>query len=60
MEKRIIELEIKLTHQEELLRTLNEIVANLQRQVDAMGEQIQWLQKSQEVETPANEPPPHY
>ncbi len=60
MEKRIIELEIKIAHQDDLLLALNDVVAKLQKQVDQMGGEIRFLQQRDAGETPPDEPPPHY
>jgi len=60
MEKRIIELEIKLAHQEDLLRSLDDVVARLQKQVDVLSKEIRFLQHREGGETPPDEPPPHY
>ena len=60
MENRIIELEIKLAHQDDLLRSLDDVVARLQKQVDVLSKEFRFLQLRDEGETPPDEPPPHY
>ena len=60
MENRIIELEIKLAHQDDLLRSLDDVVARLQKQVDVLSKEFRFLQLRDAGETPPNEPPPHY
>lgn len=61
-EKRITELEIKLTHQERLLDTLNEIVIEQRTEIDALKKRLEDYGRvlANLDEEPANEPPPHY
>jgi SlyX protein len=60
MEKRIIELEIKLAHQDDLVRALDDVVARLQKQVDGLAKEIRFLQLREGEEPLPDEPPPHY
>ncbi len=66
-ESRITELEIKLAYQEELIDTLNSIVAKQQLQIGKLEEtckllnsKIESLPKSPLLDTQAEPPPPHY
>jgi SlyX protein len=67
-ENAIIELEIKIAYQEDLLQTLNDIVAKQQRRLDAlecayqsMNEKMANLAlKLPEESAPQYEIPPHY
>ncbi len=67
-EHRLIELEIKLSLQEDLLDTLNTIVARQQAQLDLLQQELRWLYQ-QGLAEPAHgsqppslrdEIPPHY
>ncbi|WP_031433412.1 SlyX family protein [Methylomarinum vadi] len=66
-EERIIELEIKLAYQEELVDTLNSIVAKQQTQIDKLEEtckllhdKINALAVAEPKKNPVHEIPPHY
>lgn len=65
-ETRIIDLEIKISYQEELVQDLNKVVCQQQKQLDALQETCAYLMErvkrllaSAEGET-RNEKPPHY
>lgn len=68
MEERLTELEIRLTHQEDTLDTLNRTVIEQHRQIDRLQLQISMLEKklktaieSSPVAHESEEsPPPHY
>lgn len=69
LEDKLIDLESRYSHQEDLLQQLNDIVASQGRQLDILENRIQLmvgriseLQSQIPVtgETVANEPPPHY
>ena len=64
---RLIELEIRITHQEATLQTLNDVVAVQQRSIDQLYKDIETLKRqfndiaSSNLATPEEEtPPPHY
>jgi SlyX protein len=66
-EERIIEMEIKLAHQEDLLQELNSIVARQQKQISQLEETCKLLYRQQknlmttlELNPNDNQPPPHY
>jgi len=66
-EQRLIDLEIRLTHQEATLLTLNEVVAEHQRTIDQLRKHVEGLQRhlreaaGSNVAAPWEEmPPPHY
>lgn len=68
-EERIIELEIKLAYQEDLLQSLNQVVAEQQIQLGKLEETCKLLHDklkslaqslSDAPGTPADERPPHY
>jgi SlyX protein len=61
-DERLTELEIKLTHQEQLLETLNQVVVEHQAQIEIMRERIEGFARvlANSDEEPANDPPPHY
>ena len=63
MDKRITDIEIKLTYQDDLIQTLNDVVAKLQQQVDGLQQKVSWLEERPATRsdgTTPNEPPPHY
>jgi SlyX protein len=67
-DERIIELEIKAAYQDDLLRTLNDIVSTQQQQIQRLEKTCQLLNeriKSLSTESigndvPIDEVPPHY
>lgn len=66
-EDRFIDLETRLSYQDEALRSLSDTVARQQKQIDQLGtlcRQLLERLKSQgepgEKNTPADEVPPHY
>ena len=66
-EERLMELEIKLSYQEDLLQELNSIVASQQKQISQLEGTFRLLyerMKSISVEDGTNQtdnqPPPHY
>ncbi len=62
-EQRLVEVEIKLTHQERLTDTLNEVVIELRGELDALRKQLDRLVQEQQAGDPGDpgdEPPPHY
>ena len=65
--ERLIDLEIRLTHQEATLQTLNDVMVNQQRLIDQLSKEIESLRRqlhdmsSGAIATPWEEgPPPHY
>jgi SlyX protein len=67
VEERLIELEIRSTHQERIIEELNEIVCRqeqaierLERDLSLLREQVQQLQPSMNATIDEEEPPPHY
>jgi SlyX protein len=65
VELRIIDLEIRLTHQEAALHELNECIVVQQKTIDQLTRQVrnlqQQLQTGAGVAPPGEEtPPPHY
>lgn len=66
-EQRIIELETRITYQEDYIRSLSQTVATLQQQVDDLGrvcdllaEKLSGMQDSLRGESGVDERPPHY
>jgi len=63
LESRVTELEIKLTYQDALIETLNQVVIELRNEVEATARRLakveQQIQLGLPDETP-DEPPPHY
>lgn len=65
MESRVIDLEIRLTHQEATLEELNEVLIRQQRVIDTLERQVvslrDQLRAANAPGTPSEEtPPPHY
>ena len=64
-EARVIDLEVRLTHQEATLEELNAVLIRQQRMMDALALQVSRLREQlQETHTPPTAsdetPPPHY
>ena len=66
-ESRIIEIETKLAHQDQLLIELNEVVTDQQKQImrldelfTAMVERVRSLGDNSPDDAPQDERPPHY
>lgn len=64
---RLIDLEIRLTHQEATLQALNDVIADQQRLFDQLHKEVEALKRqmrdmsSTDVAAPWEEtPPPHY
>ncbi len=67
MEERIINLEIKFSHQDEFLQELNQIVVNQQKTIDRLEKEILDLKRNINSEsgvdsrrTLLDDKPPHY
>ena len=63
MDARIIELEIRYTHQQRLLEELSGVVAEQGRVLDRLTKELLSLRTrvaDLAPEEPGNEPPPHY
>jgi SlyX protein len=61
LESRTTDLEIGLTHQNELLEQLNEVIYAQQKQIDLLEKKMTNLEKQVGDPTaPVNEKPPHY
>jgi SlyX protein len=64
-ESRVIDLEIRLTHQEATLQELNAVLIRQQRMIDALALQVSTLREQLHTAntplSPADDaPPPHY
>ncbi|MDD5227700.1 MAG: SlyX family protein [Methylococcales bacterium] len=67
-ENRLIELEIKVAYQDDLLQTLNDIIATQQQKIDRLERAYKTIHervdslasKSPEESLPNHELPPHY
>ncbi len=64
---RLIDLEIRLTHQEATLQTLNDVVVEQQGLIAQLRKEVEALKRQLRDMTPANvaepceeTPPPHY
>ncbi len=60
LEARVTDLEIRITHQNELLEQLNEVIYAQQKQIDVLAGKMAGLEKQATDPAPANEKPPHY
>ncbi len=67
MEKRLIELEIRFSHQDEFLSQLNEVVTEQQKRIERLEKQILDLKNNANSEagvdsrrTLLDDKPPHY
>ena len=61
-EERLTELEIRYTHQQDLLHQLSDVLAQQGLELAALRAELAALKRQAEVAgvTPPNEPPPHY
>lgn len=62
LEERIVNLEIKLSHQDVLLEELNQVIYEQQKAIDVITQQMKVLIEkiaSQEINS-GSEKPPHY
>jgi SlyX protein len=61
-EERLTELEIRYTHQQDMIEQLSDLVARQGRLLDALRAEIDRLRRQAEADepTPPNERPPHY
>lgn len=64
---RLIDLEIRFTHQEATLQSLNEVIADQQRQIMQLNREVEILKRQlrdmspSDIAAPRDEPPPpHY
>ena len=65
VESRLIDLEIRLTHQEAALQELNECIVAQQKTIDQLASQVRTLQQQLHAAKGATAsgdeaPPPHY
>ena len=65
-EKRFVDLEIKMSHHEQMLEDLSQVIFRQQKQIDALETKFSALNErikagKDELEIgPANDKPPHY
>ena len=66
-EDRLVDIEIKITRQEDLMETLNRIVYQQQKKIDelealcsALARHLQEVRAAASERNPAHERPPHY
>ena len=67
IEDRLVDIEIKLSYQEDTIRELNSVVCEQQKQIDqlesickVLASRIKELSEALEGKPPLNEKPPHY
>ncbi len=63
MDPRVVDLEIRYTHQERLLEELSDVVAQQGRAIERLTKEVTELRaRVAELgdDRPGNEPPPHY
>jgi len=67
IEDRLVDIEMKLSYQEETIRELNGVVCEQQKQIDQLEStykvfesQVKNLSEAIGEKAPANEKPPHY
>jgi SlyX protein len=67
IEDRLVDIEIKLSYQEDTIRELNSVVCAQQKQIDQLesickvfASRIKDLSEALEGNVPLNEKPPHY
>jgi len=60
-EKRIIDLEMRITRQDDLVEQLNAVIYEQQKKIDQLIKKMNVLEKqTDDPATPRNEKPPHY
>jgi SlyX protein len=66
-DERLTEIEIKVSHQEDMLESLNQTVYQQQKKIDqleamvaALAKHLQQVREAGREIGPANEKPPHY
>jgi len=59
-DERITELEIRYTHQQDILNTLSDLVREQQVAIERLKRQVEHLEVRSEPEGPGSEKPPHY
>ena len=57
---RVTDLEIRITHQNELLEQLNDVIYAQQKQIDVLAGKMAGFEKQATDPAPSNEKPPHY
>jgi SlyX protein len=64
LEERLVELELRFTHQQRFLEELSDVVARQQRDLDLALERLRMLQAAgsagEVAATPHDDTPPHY
>lgn len=65
LDERMAELEIRQAFQDDALQTLSDVIADQQKQIDALRRELERVQARQEEQTQQyqevpNDPPPHY
>lgn len=67
LERRLTDMEIRITHQEATLETLNDVIVRQQQLIDRLDNEIRSTRKrlneldtSAETPVQAEPPPPHY
>jgi len=67
LEQRLMDLEIRITHQEATLETLNNVIVRQQQLIDRLSDELSSTRKRiNELDTPSDgssqpePPPPHY
>ncbi len=61
----LVDIEIKLAHQEDMVESLNQVVIGQSRRIDQLEAMVSQLAEhirnnAQSGSNPVNEPPPHY
>lgn len=61
-EQRLVDLEVRYTHADTLLRELNDVVYAQQKTIDGLVKRVKALEERLRSlgEEPPGEPPPHY
>lgn len=66
LNRRIVDMEIKLTHQDATLEALNKVIIRQQQQIDTLSDELgKARQRLNEIDSGSGptsqfEPPPHY
>ena len=62
MDERIVDLEVRIAHQDRVIQALDEVIRSFTARVEVLERQVRALQGAPAVLPvgPADEPPPHY
>lgn len=60
LEQRIVDIEMRITRQDDLVEQLNAVIYDQQKIIDQLIKRVNAIEKSDDPTAPRNEKPPHY